>query len=285
MFIRCLKCEKADPSSEQYSIFVRAGSFYRTSDAKWVQRFRCKRCLSSFSRATFNPCFRQKKRTKNNMLRKLLCSGVSQRRAAIILNLHRVTVVRKFLFLSSNSVPLKVHNAQVVEFDDLETFEHTKCKPLSVTLAVEYKTRKILGIEVSSMAAKGLLVGKARKYGPRLDERKSARRKLFLQIAPQLAQNCIIKSDQNPHYEADVKELLPWCEYKQYKGRRGASTGQGELKKIGFDPLFSLNHTCAKLRADINRLFRRTWCTTKKADRLKAHLILYAAFHNEQLLN
>jgi len=37
--------------------------------------------------------------------------------------------------------------------------------------------------------------------------------------------------------------------HRTVKGRRGSIAGQGELKKIGFDPLFSLNHTCAMLRA------------------------------------
>lgn len=38
------------------------------------------------------------------------------------------------------------------------------------------------------------------------------------------------------------------------------------------------------LRANVNRLFRKTWCTTKRADRLYAHLILYAHFHNTMLI-
>jgi hypothetical protein len=134
------------------------------------------------------------------------------------------------------------------------------------------------------MSAKGRLVEKAKRlYGPRRDCRARARRNLFTKISPYLRPDCVIKSDENPHYKKDVLDLLPHSEYIQYKGARGANTGQGELKKLRFDPLFSLNHTCAKLRADINRLFRRTWCTTKRADRLYAHLILYANFHNNYL--
>jgi sugar phosphate permease len=67
------------------------------------------------------------------------------------------------------------------------------------------------------------------------------------------------------------------------QGQRGSSTGQGELKKIKFDPLFSLNHTCAMLRANVSRLFRKTWCTTKRPDQLRAHLMIYAEYHNSQL--
>jgi hypothetical protein len=38
------------------------------------------------------------------------------------------------------------------------------------------------------------------------------------------------------------------------------------------------------LRANINRLFRRTWCTTKKKEGLMQHLAVYMDFHNRILL-
>lgn len=72
-------------------------------------------------------------------------------------------------------------------------------------------------------------------------------------------------------------------QHKRVKGRRGCVVGQGELKRGGRDPLFALNHTAAMLRANVNRLFRRTWCTTKRMDRLKAHLMIYIDFHNTVL--
>lgn len=283
----CPRCLKAKDKLSPGSKVIRHGSYYRTSDSRVVRRFRCLSCKFAFSNATFAPCYRQKKRQKNEILRRLLCSGVSQRRAAIILNIHRITVVRKFLYLSRKAaLELSIYNqsqakATCVEFDDMETFEHTKCKPLSITLAVEHRTRRILELRVASMSAKGLLVKKARRYGKRRDNRREKRRSLLLAIKDLIVTNAELKSDQNPYYAPDVKELLPNCRYKQYKGRRGSLGGQGELKKIRFDPLFSLNHTCAKFRADVNRLFRKTWCTTKRPDRLEAHLYLYANFHNK----
>ena len=71
----------------------------------------------------------------------------------------------------------------------------------------------------------------------------------------------------------------------RYNGQKNAAKAEGELKKLRFDPLFSLNHTCAMLRANINRLFRRTWCTTKKKERLEQHLAVYMDFHNRVLLD
>ncbi len=289
MRLLCPYCA-LNPNPVDYRNIRRFGRFYRKSDSQWVQKFRCKNCKKIFSRATFNRCYRQNKRNKNEILRKLLSSGVSQRRAARILHLSRTTVSKKFIFLAeqarikffanlANSKP-----CEVLEFDDLETFEHTKCKPLSVTMAVEYKTRKILGFEVSPMPAKGHLAKIAfKKYGPRKDLRDEGRKKLFKHLKKITHPNALIKSDQNPHYPKDVAKFFPGCKHYTVKGRRGCVTGQGELKRGGFDPIFSLNHTYAKARADMNRLFRRTWCTTKKPERLVDHLYLYAVYHNENL--
>ncbi len=271
---------------------VRKGRFWRKSDGQFIQRFRCRTCNKGFSSATEKPCYRQNKRHKNEILRRAFASGISQRRVAKILKLNRNTVVRKFIFLGflagkfNERFNCKLPKAKIIEFDDMETFEHTKCKPLSITLAVESGTRRILGFEVSKMPCKGRLAKRAlKKYGLRKDYRFLGRRDLFRKIQPLVDENALIKSDQNPHYPMDVAKFFPMSRHETCKGQRGVSTAQGELKKIKFDPIFSLNHTCAKFRADVNRLFRKTWCTTKNADRLVAHLNIFVQYHNESLQN
>ena len=152
-------------------------------------------------------------------------------------------------------------------------------------MAVETDTRRILGFEVSSMPAKGLLAAKARKkYGPRPDHRAFYGNKLFTDVTPYVAKGATIRSDSNPHYPSDVKRHFPKSLHITSIGRRGCVTGQGELKAGGFDPLFALNHTFAMYRANINRLFRRTWNTTKKAKYLKLHIAIYSLYHNELLI-
>lgn len=268
---------------------VRHGRFYRTSDSKSVERFLCKHCGKTFSKATLDPCFRQKKRQKNREIFEQLASGTSQRRTARLKRVNRKTVARKLIFLGlAADEKLRFDNQTLrvsdFQFDDLETLEHTKLKPVSVTLAVEHPTRRILGFRVASMPAKGLLAKRSlKKYGPRRDERTKMRRELFHELSSIVAQGALIRSDSNPYYPADVKTFFPGCHHVTTLGRRGATTGQGELKKIVFDPLFSLNHTCAMFRYGVSALIRKTWCTSKKRENLRHHLSIYAAYHNQHL--
>jgi hypothetical protein len=171
-----------------------------------------------------------------------------------------------------------------IQFDDLETAEHTKCKPLSVSLAVDPKTRKILSFQVSQMPAKGLLAHVARrKYGYRKDERPQGWNQMMKDLIPFVQPNAVWRSDQNPHYPKFLFRHHPQAVHDPKKGGRGSISGQGELKKLAYDPLFALNHTCAMLRANLNRLFRRTWCITKNRQGLIDHLSIYVGYHNRVL--
>ena len=134
------------------------------------------------------------------------------------------------------------------------------------------------------MPAKGLLARKVpKKYLPRKDERMEGWDQLLKRLTPVIAKDAEGKSDDHPFYPVVLKRHLPGVRHETVKGGRGAITGQGELKKLVFDPIFSLNHTCAMLRANLNRLFRKTWCTTKTIQGLVDHLSLYVRFHNTRL--
>ena len=171
MLPNCFYCSSQHSLSAPRKV-VMAGFFRRSSDGKKIQRFLCGLCQRTFSLSSFSPCFQQKKRNLNGPVFHQLASCTSQRRTALILGINRKTVVRKFLFLGKAaeyfllSSNLARSPATQVQFDDLETFEHSKCKPLSVIMAVEEKSRRILGFRVARMPAKGHLAALARKkYG------------------------------------------------------------------------------------------------------------------------
>ncbi len=270
----------------------RKGVFFRKRNSKPIQRFLCKICNRSFSTATLSSCYRQKKRYLNQPIWRLFVSGVSHRRISRLLNVTQNTVARKLVFLAGVAedkhdqflTSLEAAPLKAIQFDEMETFEKSKCLPLSISLVVAEKSRKILGLRVASMPAKGPLAEFSRKkYGYRPDHRRREASDLFKSLHKVIHPNAQITSDENPKYPKWISSHFSTITHATVKGRRGCITGQGELKKIGFDPLFDLNHTCAMIRANVNRMFRRTWCTTKRPDRLLAHLYLYMQYHNEVL--
>ena len=79
------------------------GFYHRRSDGQYIQRFRCKTCLKSFSQATFDPAYYQKKRHLNYKCMLLLTSCVSIRRTSVILNNHPIMVTRKLMYMAAQS--------------------------------------------------------------------------------------------------------------------------------------------------------------------------------------
>ena len=266
------------------------GRFKRRSDGQWIQRYRCKTCRKAFSQASFDPAYYQKKRHLNYKCLLLLTSSVSMRRTALILGVDRKTVSKKLIYLaeqcrqkSTNEEP-QFETLQSIQFDELQTIEHTKCKPVSVAMAVSGKNRKILGFQVSVMPATGHLASISRqKYGPRKDDRFKGMTLLFQHLNKILKPTIEIQSDECIFYQKVVTRFFPKSTYSQFKGQKSSVSGQGELKKTYKDPLFAINHTFAMLRANINRLVRKSWCTTKHITRLVDHLSLYVWVHNNKL--
>jgi transposase-like protein len=280
-----LNCAAPDSSSKD-------GFYRRKDDAKFIQRYRCRGCGLRFSSATLTETFRQKRRRINNPLLELFASGNSQRRCALLLGINRKTVERRLSFLANRcqrkndkflcGLKGRIHNLQI---DDLVTKENSKLKPLSVSIAVDESRRIILAAEVSKIPAFGHLSKIAiKKYGERKDEHFEGLTRLFQKISPIVSTEVLVKSDEHQRYPGFISAYLPKAKHLQFKSERGCIAGQGELKKIGFDPLFVVNHTCAMLRANVNRLVRKTWCTTKDPLRLKEHLEIFIYYYNQVLL-
>jgi transposase-like protein len=280
------------PSFATKKFVKKDGHFYRRCQSRLIQRFRCNTCRRKFSHATGTLEFGQRKRRVNSKLRDQLCSGVSLRRAAKNLGLNRITVERKLDYLAKKARKshrnfLEEMRGKVthLQMDDLITIEHTKMKPLTVSIAVDAKRRYILGVEVASIGAFGKLAQASRKkYGRRPNHHKRALKKLFRKMSSTVAVGATIRSDEHKRYPQILAHYLPGRTHETFKGGKGCVAGQGELKKLGHDPLFIVNHTNAMMRANVNRLFRRTWCTTKRPAHLQQHLDVFMEYYNSKLL-
>lgn len=270
------------------------GFYFRKSDSRKIRRFQCKLCRKKFSASTNTLEYKQNKRRANFPLFKLLNSGVSQRRAAKILGINKKTVARKLIYLAKKSrlenekflETLKNTPVTKIQFDDLITKENTKLKPLSVSIAVNEDNRKILQVIVSQIPAFGNLTTLSqKKYGKRKSNHNENLDIIFRKLKLYLSPSVTIKSDEHKHYPIHIKKYFPHSTHLRFKSERSCIAGQGELKKVKRDPLFIINHTCAMFRANINRLIRKTWCTTKDPKRLQDHLDIFTYYYNQYYLN
>lgn len=273
---------------------IKDGRYKRMDDSRIVQCLKCKSCGKRFSPETFKLEYQQKKRRVKFKLMQLLSSNLSQRRCAKILGVNRKTVEKKVRYLGTKSrqqnerMRLQFLKNQIthMHFDDLITKENSKLKPLSVSIAVDENTRFILGAKVSQIPAFGHLSKIAiKKYGFRQCHHLKGLENLFSENRPFIAEDAVLKSDEHKKYPIVVKRYLPFTEHMRFKSERAHVAGQGELKKVSFDPLFAINHTCAMMRANINRLIRKTWCTTKDPKRLSDHLEIFIYFYNKYLID
>ncbi|MCE3011142.1 MAG: hypothetical protein LW875_11085 [Proteobacteria bacterium] len=280
MRICCPKCQ---------SILVQRKGFFRQKiSRKYVQRYWCKNCQTKFSASTLTCSYRQKKPFLNRTIFLNLCSGLSLRRTAANLGVSYNLVYSRFLWLSQLAEQKQVQflkqlsKTSELQLDEMESIEHTKLKPLTIPLLVDDQQR-ILGVACGCLPAKGYLAEISRKkYGIRSNQSEALIKEL-LQALPANITPLMIKSDGKPSYRALIKQRFPGsihqtCVRKDPKTREQLYLN---LEKKRFDPMFALNQRCAKLRADINRLIRRSWSTTKKIENLKKHLMIYVCYNNQ----
>ena len=128
------------------------------------------------------------------------------RRSAFLLKIDRLTVDRKLLYLAKKAKlrhqdflqELK-NKVTSVEFDDLITSEHTKMKPLTLSIAVDATKRTILSARVGRIPAFGLLADRSRKkYGPRDNDHPKTLKAMFEEMSFTIAPTALVQSDEHP---------------------------------------------------------------------------------------
>ena len=228
----------------------------------------------------------------NKSISDYLTSGVSLRRTSRKLGCHYLTVYRKILWMSQRSEEhhkQQIFNIKELQFDEMESIEHTKLKPLTIGLAIS-EDFKILGVNVGTIPAKGhLSQTSVKKYGFRDNQSDLVIDELLknLKVLP-IEKNFVIKSDAKPSYQKFANKYYPKNQHliyvaKDNKEKRREMKYANQEKKI-FDPLFAVNQRMAKFRDHIKRLTQRSWCSTKNMGNLEKQIYLYIADNNGYLL-
>jgi IS1 family transposase len=150
---------------------------------------------------------------------------------------------------------------------------------------IDSKNRLILGARVSEIPAFGKIAEiSRRKYGRRENHHRKNLDKLFKSISSKIDPNAKFKTDEHQFYPILLKKYFPHCSHQRFKSMRASVAGLGELKSKKYDPLFMINHTLAMFRANINRLFRKTWCTSKSEELLQDHVDIFVDYFNQMRL-
>lgn len=262
--------------------FIKKGFFriYRINQK--VRRYQCRNCHRTFTHRTFRPDYLHKKMDLNTPLAKLLTEGNSLRACARILGMTYKSTYKKFLWLKKVTELNKgriSYKAEKLQFDELETILHTKCKPLSIALVVN-EDSQLIAAQVAEIPAKGRLASfSVFKYGPRRDDRRLAMEAVLMTAKSRLRNQVgIVESDAKSAYRSIVRKCLGEVQHLEHARKIDKRTLQERLhekhQKRRYDPLFAINHQCARLRDRIKRLARRNWCTTKKLENLQLHLDL-----------
>lgn len=278
---------KKCPRCKETIHIIKKGYFKTKWNYKLVPRYKCKPCGKSFSASTAKPIYKQKKPFLNRDIFKWYVAGTTQRRMAIVMGINRKTVVRKFLYMAEEA---RAHHEKrlkegkwktgYVQFDEMETFEHTRLKPLSIALAVRPKTAEVIEAQVGLMKFHGRATSLSRdRYGWVFDTRDASREDVLLSIKKIAKDDITIVTDKKTDYPQVIQRVIPNAKIVQVK--RGRKKTIYDERQNEDDDLFVINYVSAQIRHDLSRMMRKSWVTTKKAFMLQAHLDLFIAWKNK----
>ena len=269
--MKSLMCPKC--FSEDYS---KKGWRKNKKESKKIRQYQCKACNARFTINSLKDTKKQHKPQLNDRIMVLYCEGNTLRGMARILGVTYQTIVRKWRFMAGKArirheVALQGEIVtKYIQFDQMETFEHTKEKPLGIALSIRPKTGQILSAKVCRIPIRALTIAKSKsqQYNKKTD-RKEAFAKMLYETSQAINKDgySVMACDGDREIVKLAKIFCPDSVVKAHKH--------------DYSAMWRLNHTCAKLRHHLSRLTRKTWATTKDMKFLQMHLDLFIAYQNK----
>lgn len=305
-----MKCQTLNCESN----VIKIGKVYLKADRKDVQRYKCKTCNITFINVEALERHKKEKRySLRKQVQELYCIGTTLRDIAKALGVSRTTVADKLNECSIDShtrlisLDFKFINHQfgfknpIIVFDELETYEHTKLKPISVGVAYDFRNNKIIMMKTASFKARGRYAMlfmkdpiKLAYYNRVKAERIDNRQEMILEsfkIIKGYLEGCDVKptiitdgkrayltaikevfGDDGCHHQVVITKDLKSLKKQTYKGARMALPSA----KFSFESLLGT------MRAKLSRLSRATFIHTKDINWLQKTLYVYADFWNKR---
>jgi hypothetical protein len=266
--------------SPQEGFFRRRGTYStKRQEGAPIRRYECKGCGRVFSQQSLSPERDQKRPDINDTLAKLLCEGVTMRGCGRVLNVSYDTIKARCAWLAEQA--RAAHDSTLkggklntgwMQFDEMVTFVHARSKAVTIPMVVRGKTGEILSMKVGRIPSNGHLAAKGKsKYGWTVNESPEACRKALSEAAVAAKDVCTVTCDKATSYPKLITSAIPHAIVDASK--RSKATG-------AYDPMFRINHTCAKIRASVAVMARKTWTTTKSLPKLQDKLDIFIAVHN-----
>ena len=253
-----------------------------------VQRYRCRLCRRRFSRQSFRADRSQKKPYLNAAFLHLMTACVALRQTARVLRVARRTIERRFAWLAAHAG--RFHRNRLAHaslngpfmLDEMETFEGNRYQPVTVPVLIEPRSLFVIASEVGPLRRKGRMTPAQRrlrgeherKHGRRPSHSAAAVRSVLERLRSCAAPDGPVElvSDQKPLYEHLGGRV--------FGSRFRWQAHSASARRDQHNPLFPINHTNARLRHFLSRLRRRSWCVSKRRQRLREHLQIAALWVN-----
>ena len=261
--VKCPHCESSNKKKD---------GFMKTKRGK-TQVYKCKDCNKKFTRRNESINYRHRKQHFRERITKLYCERMSLRGIARVLGINYKTVVR--YFRENAGEAHKANKKRIakgdfvtsfVQFDQLETYEHTKRKPVGIQISVRCKTKEIISARVGYIPIRALTVSKAysTEWNSKITD--SRIREMLLRTKTVLNKKGALISCDRENQQVNLLKKL--CTEPHIT----VAPSSSENKII--DRVFR------RMRQDISRLGRKTLSTTKDISELQKHLDLYTDYHN-----
>lgn len=291
MYSPILKCSNETCSnhlSPIKTLFVKKGKG-KGLGGKSYQRYQCKLCKSTFSTRSLNWMgdFRRPELVKE--VYALYTSGCSIRRMAIDLKTTKATITNIIKTLADkcheyhqNYIDNGFIDTNVVFFDEMESFEQSKALPVSIGIAVDIRSKKIIDARVAEIKCKGKLKLNIDKiidllpahYATRKNYSPQMRYEVMKEIKKCLRDGGTIYTDDKRAYLSLISSV--------FGGRVLHIHSVSKSIKSHPNPFAfgRFSSVCANIRSYMSRMGRRTLITTKKKEMLQAHLWMFICRYN-----
>lgn len=293
------------------------GKIYLKLDRKYIQRYRCKTCKKSFinkDRLERNP--KEKMYSSRKEIAEMYCMGMSLRDLSKKMNITRKTIDRKIELITEEinkkykdfeTFNFNSHHEEnedrrpIIVFDEMESYEHTKLKPLSISIAYDVINKKIIDIQVATFFPKGRFISTlhkkphlrikyelAKRY--REDNRNEQMTKVLESVKNYIAHNKhkpLFITDGRAVYKTLLKEVFRNQNFvheviiSKEMIENFVQTSKYGMNQVNIREKASFDALCATMRSKLSRLRRDSFIHTKKVNNLYNTLLLFMDFWNK----